>query len=184
MDKQQAAQFLGVSTRMIERYEKAGRLPSRTVRDGTTRKNVYSESDLTRLKAELNALQIRPEIEQPDTGRTIPTTTTTPQAEAHRSAPTTEALALVNQGMTVLQQFAEAVELMKRAQRPPKPLDQLAHKLTLSVAEAVALSGLPRHTIKDAITSGELQARKVGRGDRIHRDDLNRFLHGFFSKTK
>lgn len=180
MDKQQAAQFLGVSTRMIERYEKAGRLSSRTVRDGTTRKNVYNESDLTRLKAELNALQIRPEIEQPDTDRTAPTTTTTPHADAHRSTPTTEALALVNQGMVVMQRFAEAVESMKRATRPPKPLDQLAHKLTLSIAEAVALSGLPRHTIKDAITSGKLQARKAGRGDRIPRPALDRFIDDYF----
>jgi excisionase family DNA binding protein len=183
MDKQQAAQFLGVSTRMIERYEKAGRLSSRTVRDGTTRKNVYNESDLTRLKAELNALQIRPEIEQPDTDRTAPTTTTTPHADTHRSTPTTEALALVNQGMVVMQRFAEAVESMKRATRPPKPLDQLAHKLTLSVAEAVALSGLPRHTIKDAIASGKLQARKVGRGDRIPRPALDKFIDDYFRAT-
>lgn len=69
-------------------------------------------------------------------------------------------------------------------QRPPKPLDQLAHKLTLSVAEAVALSGLPRHIIKDAITNGKLQARKVGRGDRVHRDNLEIFLRDFFKQGR
>lgn len=176
MDKQQAAQFLGISTRMVERYEKAGRLASRTVRDGNTRKNVYDQDTLDRLKAELNALQIRPEIEQPDTSRTTPTTTTTPQAEAHRSAPTTEALTLVNQGMRVLQQFAEAVELMKRATRPPKPLDQLTHKMLLTVAEAADLFGLPQAHIRRAVETGELVAKRIGRGLKIRRVDLDVYI--------
>lgn len=78
----------------------------------------------------------------------------------------------------------EELRLKLKQQRTQSQIENLKYKLTLSVAEAVALSGLPRHTIKDAIASGKLQARKVGRGERVHRDDLNLFLHEFFNKDK
>lgn len=69
IDKNEASKFLGVSTRMVERYEKEGRLSARTIRVGRTRKNIYDEGELSELKAELNAVRVRPKIEQNDTSR-------------------------------------------------------------------------------------------------------------------
>lgn len=69
IDKNEASKFLGVSTRMVERYEKEGRLSTRTIRVGRTRKNIYDEGELSRLKSELNAVRVRPKIEQNDISR-------------------------------------------------------------------------------------------------------------------
>lgn len=50
----EAATFLGISTRTLDRYTKAGRIPCR-VQKGRTRPNVvYDEEDLAALKAELD----------------------------------------------------------------------------------------------------------------------------------
>ncbi len=50
----EAATFLGISTRTLDRYTKAGRIPSR-LEKGRTRPNVvYGEEDLAALKAELD----------------------------------------------------------------------------------------------------------------------------------
>lgn len=166
LTKKQVAEQLGVTVRAVEKYLEKGKLTGQQ-RKGRYGVEVVIDSDeVERFKKEKAEIVYIPRP--------------TPVAEAamiragdQRNAELMERLA------TVLEDLATATK-----QRPPKPLDQLAHKLTLSVAEAVALSGLPRHTIKDAITSGKLQARKVGRGERVHRDDLNLFLHEFFNKDK
>lgn len=48
--------------------------------------------------------------------------------------------------------------------------------LTLSVDEAAALSGLGRHTVRDAVAAGSLPAIRVGRVIRISRIALEQWL--------
>lgn len=48
--------------------------------------------------------------------------------------------------------------------------------LTLSVDEAAALSGLGRHTVRDAVAAGALPAIRVGRVIRISRIALEQWL--------
>ncbi len=59
MNKTEAAAFLGVSERAIERYKKAGKLPARILRkkggDGKPRPTLeFDQADLERFQAELN----------------------------------------------------------------------------------------------------------------------------------
>jgi excisionase family DNA binding protein len=78
------------------------------------------------------------------------------------------------------------------ARRPPVQLQQLmqilsdagntrAHvpiesKLLLTRREAQALTGLSRDQIVEAIHTGQLKAFRMGRADRIKRDDLNTYI--------
>lgn len=57
-----------------------------------------------------------------------------------------------------------------------RPQAMLGEKLTLSLDEAAALSGVPRSMLRTAIQSGELQARKIGRGWKVRRKELERWV--------
>lgn len=70
MDLEQAAQFLGVSTRMVERYAAKGLLSKRKIRTGRTHKNVYSRDELTALKAGLHTETITPQVAESEPPRT------------------------------------------------------------------------------------------------------------------
>jgi excisionase family DNA binding protein len=50
-------------------------------------------------------------------------------------------------------------------------------RLSFSIIEAAAMTGLGRDAIYRAINSGHLVARKVGNRTIINRHDLERFLH-------
>lgn len=57
-----------------------------------------------------------------------------------------------------------------------KPQAMLGEKLTLSLDEAAALSGVPRSMLRTATQSGELQAKKIGRGWKVRRKELERWV--------
>ena len=52
----------------------------------------------------------------------------------------------------------------------------IVDRLTLTIAEAAQLSGLPRKFIAESIRSGTLKSVKVGRIAFIKRSDLNEFV--------
>ena len=198
MDKQEASKFLGISTRMIERYEKEGKLSTRTVRVGRTRKNIYDETELSQLKSELNAVRVRPKVEQHDTGRSQ-SMTVNGDTLTHSALNRNEMQSLVvRDGVfmdalkTNTDQLSELISLLKaeRQAKPkrvhkPKPLDNISLKLTLSFSEAAALAGVPIKMIRELVDDGNLVAVKMGRGYRVSREQLdNYFKNLFMEKTK
>lgn len=195
MDKQEASKFLGISTRMIERYEKEGKLSTRTIRVGRTRKNIYDETELSQLKSELNAVRVRPKIEQSDTVRSqsmVVGGDTLTRSEVNRSEVQVLAVRdgdLMEALKNNADQVSELISLIKaeRQAEPkrvhkPKPLDTVSLKLTLSFSEAAALAGVPIKMIKELTDSGKLIAIKMGRGHRIHRDQLNNYFKNLFTE--
>jgi excisionase family DNA binding protein len=72
-----------------------------------------------------------------------------------------------------------ALAALRPLQLPAKPapsIADLAHKLMLTLPEAAALSNLSRNHLRQAIKSGSLKARKIGRGWRIKRADLDAYV--------
>jgi excisionase family DNA binding protein len=55
------------------------------------------------------------------------------------------------------------------------PLNQ---RLTLSIAEASQLSGLPRQFVVNSIQSNKLKSVKIGRSTLVKRSDLEAFVKG------
>lgn len=165
LTKKQVAEQLGVTVRAVEKYLEKGKLTGQQ-RKGRYGVEVVIDSDeVERFKKEKAEIVYIPRP--------------TPVAEA----------AMIRAGdqrnAELMERLATILEDLATKQRPPKPakpLDQLAHKLTLSVPETVALSGLPRQIIKNAIANGELSGRKVGRNFRIHRENLEIFLRDFFQE--
>jgi excisionase family DNA binding protein len=73
------------------------------------------------------------------------------------------------------------VELQPRpAAEPPRrtitKMVPIVDRLTLTLAEAAQLSGLPRKFLVESVRSGVLKSVKVGRMAFIKRSDLNLFV--------
>jgi|SRR5215216_3473500 len=165
MNKREAAEFLGVSVRAIERLTAKNKLRPAYKQGKHGLEAVYEETELERLKFEREQLSYPEHSPTSDTpGALTPTTMT----------------ALVETGSTVVigvRGLIEELHSLSQALKPNgHPVVSLADKLTLSLAEASALSGLSRSFLTGAIHERKLKAAKRGRGWNIKRADLEAYI--------
>jgi excisionase family DNA binding protein len=153
MNKRAAAELLGVSIRAVERYTAKGQLSVKYQKGKTGNEAIYNEAEVRRLKQRLNsALQLkRPAIVQPRAGTAA--ISRTDGASLERVIATISGLPIGK-----------------------LPIVPVADKLTLSLAEASALSGLSRAFLSEAIHANKLKAAKRGRGWNIKRSDLELYI--------
>jgi len=60
---------------------------------------------------------------------------------------------------------------------------ELSIKLTLNLDEAALFSGVARSRLLEAAKSGELNARKIGRGWRVRQEDLKDYINKCFKNN-
>ena len=175
MNKVEASKFLGVSEKTIERYKSAGRISARMKRvkgvDNKSRHILdFNESDLERLKRELDHQKVYPSVivRHRQTG-----TSTDIDRRAINSANTEIELDRQSVSQThlavLLQQISKVFERQLDA-------SNRAHKLVLDLAEASAISGLPKSFLRQAIKDGQLKAQIIGRGWKVKRSDLDQYI--------
>lgn len=170
MDKKQAAEFLGVSTRAIERYAAKGKISVTYAKNKTGQALAeFNDADLERLKEELQQAPYpkRPTVESK--------TTDTHDNHDNRNGHNPQALMPRN-----LVDFAEVLSInvgkqILAAQSDHQPVP-ISDKLTLSLSEASHLSGLSRGFLSVAIHTKKLKAAKRGRGWNIKRADLDVYV--------
>jgi excisionase family DNA binding protein len=156
MNKAEACSFLGVSERSLARYAAQGKISVSYEKGKRGNVAVYSDDDLQRLKDELSQpVSMRPAVE-----RSLATT------DSHAIAP-------VSMISTLPDLLTLIAERLKPSERPQVAIE---NKLTLSLAEAAALSGLSQNFLSDAIHDGKLKAAKRGRGWNVKRNDLDSFI--------
>lgn len=157
-NKKEAAEYLGISTRMLENYATKGRLSVRKERGATGDIAIYDDKELRQLRAELDAKRApRPSIVR-ESG----------EASAMVRASGSDVSGLVPGGFFV--QLVAALASNKA------PILQLGDKLTLTLAEAAALAGLSKDFLSKAIHAKKLKAAKRGRGWNIKKDDLEDYV--------
>ena len=161
MNKKEAAEYLGVSTRAVERYTASGKLPCSYVQGKFGKEANYQLSDLDNFKGELSTTTHLPEIIQPPTS----IDTILP--------PDSTSLSRVSSGEISRIDYEERflVALSNLANRT-----KVSEKLLLSLNEAQNLTGLSRSRLKKAITEEKLQAQIIGRGWKIKRKDLDIYI--------
>ncbi len=159
MNKKEAANFLGVSTRLVARYVSQGRLKCTYVRGKTGREANYEQSDLDALKAEL---------EEP-THRAI----TTHEQSNDALVPQASTPQYLTAGF---QRLLEAVEI----HRSKPTVHELAAKPLLTFKEAQVYTGLSEGILNDAIGAGRLKAEKVGYARRVKRSALDAYIEENF----
>ncbi|WP_414552798.1 helix-turn-helix domain-containing protein [Anabaena sp. CCY 0017] len=165
MNKQEAADFLGVSVRALERYVQQGRISVKYEKGKTRPTANFDSSELEAFKEELNQPTVKPAFES----RQI--------ATEHQ--PGTEKLVKTSGEIGVIDKLSSIIEgLLSTNDNQPKV--PVADKLLLSMAEAQALTGLSREFLKDAIAASELKAKVIGKGWRIKRSDLDEYINQLF----
>jgi hypothetical protein len=191
MNKKEAAKFLGLSEKTIERYKASGKLPARLRRivgnDGKTRKVLdFEQSDVERLKRELSG-----EVVYPDLTGGQPQTKTRTDIDTRTSTDTKNS---ENTGLLTLGQPQTKTQTDTDIQtQTANPLDIISArvgdvvekhlevfraggKLLLNVNDCRLLTGLSDASLRDAIRSGELKGQILGRGYKIKRVDLDRYI--------
>jgi len=161
MNKKEAADYLGISTRALEYHVNKGNISARYERGKTGDVAVFEERELRELKAKLQ----RPAR---SASAAIVEAPQSPEAETRSLARLSEAPA----ALAVLERLAAVYESAGRASVPVP----VADKLTLSLVEASQLSGLSRGHLRQAIDEKKLKARIIGKGWRVKRDDLEAYV--------
>jgi excisionase family DNA binding protein len=181
MNKKEAAEFLGVSEKTVERYKSSGKLSARMKRivgaDGKSRKVLdFNQSDLDRLKRELSGNIVFPELTDGH-AQTETQTDTDRQTQLDGANFANNELSTVRQTQTanLFEVIFKSLETI--SERNLRASDRF-QKLMLTVDEAAAVSGLPKVFLDRAIKKdGALKATKIGGRYRIKRQDLDEFIN-------
>jgi excisionase family DNA binding protein len=187
MNKKEAAEYLKLSEKTIERYKASGKLSARLRRvvggDGKTRKVLdFEQPDVERLRCELSGDIVYPNLTdgQPQTNAT---TDTDIQTGADREDATKTDLSIIGQTPTdteIQTQTANPIELISaRVENViEKNLEvfRAGGKILLDLKDCRLLTGLSDATLRGAIHSGQLAGQKIGRGFKIKRADLDEFI--------
>jgi excisionase family DNA binding protein len=155
LTKKAAAKRLGVSVRSLERLVQAGRLRSGLRRGARAMEAFFIAADLDALKADLTAEREKAVTEPVKR-----------EANSLARIPPRLAADLANLAETIRGSAATA----------PVTHSDLRAKLTLTVAEAVKLSGLPDAIIRRAIQEDRLPALRTGAGYRLRLRDLEALI--------
>jgi excisionase family DNA binding protein len=160
MNKKQAAQYLGVSTRAIERYTARGRLTPTYEKGRTGPAPVYDKAQLDALKKEMEAA------------------TNTPRRPIKSKKPAKKDK--LDKGNELIirpnknNDLATLLAAIDRA-RTSSVLDVSAKPL-LSISEAQKLTGLSGKHLRDAIHLGKLKGKIIGKGYKLKRADLDIYI--------
>ena len=177
MNKQEAADYLGVSIRALERYVQQGRI-SVTYEKGKTRPTAnFDPTELEAFKEELNQPTVKPAFESRQLA-----TEQQPQTDKLRHNPGEIARFDEVSGLGeigVIDKLSGIIEALLE-KGDSQPLVPIADKLLLTIAEAQVLTGLSREFLRDAIAAGELKAKQIGKSWRIKRSDLKDYVDKLF----
>lgn len=167
MNKQESADYLGVSTRAIERYTQKGKLTVKYEGGKTRPIAVYDEQELVKLKEELNTTSYKPAVvDSVPEGSALEVGVNTDNASYGLSE-------LINQ-LEKLNQTIESFKAIEGARAVPSV--PLSDKLVLSLKEVQALTGFSRERLREAIKNGFLKAQKIGNGWKVKRKDLESYV--------
>jgi excisionase family DNA binding protein len=163
MNKKAAAEYLNIGVRSLERYTSDGRLQATKQRGKTGMVLDYAPDELERFRAELQA-----ETEAANNAMQAPP----PLGETGG-----EPLATVPAKSGAIVRHSDLAELAAELAKVGKSsAAEASHKLLLSLDEAQVLTGLSRQTLRAAIDTGTLKARIIGRGFKIKRADLDKYI--------
>jgi excisionase family DNA binding protein len=166
MTKQEAADYLGISSRMLEKHVKDKKLGVRY--EG--QRAMFDDGEVESLKQRLDALRTSKAAvysapqPQPETGKNLlqagsaglPTVLTNTRRRVPDISPDDLSAALVN-----------------LLQRPTVPV---ADKLLLTLEDCQHMTGLSRDYLRKAIADGTLTAKQIGRGWKVKRSDLDAYI--------
>jgi hypothetical protein len=156
MRKFDAAKFLDISEKTLERLVKNGEISSRLEKGKTRDVVIFDEAELKLFKERRESAKHRPAFSP---------------VQNSISLIATKADSIDRQTQTL-----EFLEVLRSAVTSQKPIVPIADKILLTVNECRALSGLSEKRIIEAIKTGKLKGQFIGKGWKIKRGDLNEYV--------
>ena len=161
LSKKEAAEYLGISSRTLERHVKDGKIGVRYQPGATNDVAMFDEQDLENFKNERQTPKVKPTVvqtsnelvDQPPTDLTDRTA----QSSEGFLAPL----------ITPFRDFSERLFSFPFL---------LQGKILVTLNEAQIITGLSREILMTAIKSGELEAKIMGKAYRIKRKELERYI--------
>ena len=182
LDKRQAAEYLEVTTRTLERHVKEGKLSVRYENSQFGEVAIFDPEELTAFKEGKQTVRIKPAVEPErsvQTDRpTIPqsqitrSTQTQPELYNPQSESTYGLATLISPLAGLFSNLTRAIDnLGSRV-----TATELRSKLLLTLDEDQTITGLSREILQDAIKNGELPSKIMGKSYRIKQKDLERYI--------
>jgi hypothetical protein len=178
MNKKEAAEFLKVSEKTIERYKSAGKIAARMIRvtgdDGKARQVLdFKEADLQKLKNELSGEKVFPIVTN---GHAQTKTQTDTDGQTQTEIFQSDNADILTQGQTQTVRLLQAI--FEHSEFSPKNkahISNLMQKPILTEREAAEISGLTLAFIQRARKNNLLRAIKDVSW-KIKRADLDEFI--------
>lgn len=159
MNKKDAANYLGISTRALEGHASKGELSVRYVKGRTGDVADYDEGELRRLKAKLDSKRAARPAVMPDS------------LEGREGEPRT----LARLSDVAAPEWLTALAALT-SDRKSQPRADVGSKIMLTLADAAELSSLSEYHLREAIKAGKLKGKIIGRGYKIKRADLDAYV--------
>jgi excisionase family DNA binding protein len=181
LDKRQAAEYLGVTTRTLERHAKEGKLSVRYENSQFGEVALFDPEELEAFKEGKQTTRIKPAVEPERSDQLTPK----PQNQIVRTLQTQLELANPQQPETTFGIGALIAPLGALFGNLTRAIDnhgsrvtttELRSKLLLTLDEAQTITGLSREILQDAIKNGELPSKIMGKSYRIKQKDLERYI--------
>jgi excisionase family DNA binding protein len=181
-DKKQAAEYLEVTTRSLERYTNEGRISVRYEQSPNGEVAMFDPEELKNFKADRQTSRIKPTVVPERSAQTDPPTdlpsqiARSPQTQTERYNPQSES----TQGLATLIAplagiFGDLTRALDRFGSRVTTVE-LRSKLLLTLDEAQTITGLSRDLLVDAIRAGELPSKIMGKAYRIKTQDLEQYI--------
>ncbi len=177
LSKKEAADFLGISERTLQNLLSQKKIGHQLEKVKTGHKIVFQFGELERYKRDRDAERAQIEAKQFPAVQHLSQDEDLQRVENRRDAGV-QALAMLpdSNQMEVLGRLFET--MLQRQPQQEERLDStlLAAKLVLTLNECRALTSFSQATLKAAISDGKLKAQKIGRGWKVKRSDLDKYV--------
>jgi excisionase family DNA binding protein len=167
MNKEQAAKFLGISVRTLQRYMSGHKIGFKMRRTKTGEEAIFEKEELRRFKQEMK------EVTTTVKGSVMPLSE--PVSRISEAEGETEQLAIAPAAL--MQRFAMMLQAVQATPSAAiEPAVAIENKPLLTISEARKLTGLSDGHLREAIHAGKLKGKIIGRGYRIKRTDLDDYI--------
>ena len=182
--KKEAAEYLGVTTRTLERHIQSGKLSVRYQPSSNGEIALFDLEELKNFREDRETIRIKPTIES-ELSTLMPRPPENPQEQITYS-PDQSKISQTQQSEstsfglgTLIAPLGAWFGNLTRAidnHGSRTTTTELRSKLLLTLDEAQVITGLSREILQDAIKSGELPSKIMGRSYRIKQKDLERYI--------
>lgn len=158
LTKKEAAELLGIKVRTLELYTKQGKVGVKYIKGRYGKEARYLRSELEKFASNSQVETHKPTIVKHNPSQGIVKPLAIPYEGQEKSV-----VPIVTEQLIGLSAGVEKAILLKS-------------KILLTLKDASLLTSLSEHNIKQAIHSKELPAKKIGKGWKIKRSDLDFYV--------